>query len=341
MSALAAFKQMTSTPLESPQGSQEIPEFLIRSTLGCSLVIFAILIPFTITNFLFDRLLMVVATLLSCFACGVNVWLGLRGKYSVNVNLFLVAPTGAITITYAVFILGAQGSYWSFLLILAFYFILPEQRAWVVNSITLVFLLPVSWLVLDTPSSLRFSAAIIGTSLFAFISMREINLLHQLLKERAVTDCLTGVYNRSLLVDSLEQALAQFKRLRTPMTIISLDLDYFKSINDQYGHAGGDQVLIEFGALLKARIRKTDKAFRTGGEEFLIIVFNADKALGVQIAEKIRKDANDLRILEGIQFSFSAGVSQLDDDDDVTSWLKRCDIKLYEAKHSGRNRVVS
>lgn len=103
----------------TPRTNIEIPDFLIKTTLGCSLVVIFLLIPFTINNFVQERFIMGLATAAVAVVCSVNVWHGLNGRYSLLVNTYMVTPIGAFTMTYTLLMLGAPGSYWPFLLVLA------------------------------------------------------------------------------------------------------------------------------------------------------------------------------------------------------------------------------
>lgn len=320
--------------------NNEIPDFLIKTTLGCSLIVIALLIPFTINNLLQERYILTLATALIGITCLINVWFGLKGRYSLLVNAYLVAPIGTVSIVYTMTQLGHAGSYWPFLLVLSYYFVLPEKRAWIFNLVTVSIIVPAAWSLLEQPSAARFSAVIIGVSLFAFISMREINILHALLKEKAATDELTGLLNRNLLESSLAHAIAQSQRSDVPMSLIMLDADHFKSINDNFGHAAGDDVLKLLGSLLNSQIRSSDTAFRVGGEEFLILVYKADEKQAATIAENLRRQVENSSILPDQTVTISAGVAELQENMSVSAWMSACDEKLYRAKQGGRNIVV-
>lgn len=317
-----------------------IPDFLIKTTLGCSLIVVVILIPFTINNLLQERYILTLATSLIGITCLINVWYGVKGRYSLLVNAYLVAPIATISIVYTMTQLGHAGSYWPFLLVLAYYFVLPEKRAWIFNLVTVSIIVPAAWSLLEQPSAARFSAVIIGVSLFAFISMREVNILHALLKERAATDELTGLLNRNLLESSLGHAIAQSQRSGVPMSLIMLDADHFKSINDNFGHGAGDDVLKLLGSLFNSQIRSSDTAFRIGGEEFLILVYKADEKQAATIAENLRRQVENSSILPDQTVTISAGVAELQKNMSVSAWMNACDEKLYRAKQGGRNIVV-
>ncbi len=206
---------------------------------------------------------------------------------------------------------------------------------------TVLITIPLAWTVLDQSSAIRFSAVLLGVSLFAFISMREINVLHGLLREQAVTDKLTGLFNRVLLENSLHQAIAQNQRSGVPMSIITFDIDHFKAINDTLGHDRGDTVLKVLGDMLKSRTRASDMAFRIGGDEFLVLYHSTNKPQAIELAEKLRKEMALPTLLPDRQVTISVGVSSLQKGMDAPSWVKTCDKRLYQAKEGGRDRVVA
>ncbi|MBT4160525.1 MAG: GGDEF domain-containing protein [Gammaproteobacteria bacterium] len=317
------------------------PDFLVKTSLGCSLVVLLILIPFTINNFIQDRFVMGLVTSSVAVVALMNIWNGLHGRYSLWVNTYLVTPTATFAIIYAMINLAGPGSYWPILLALAFYFVLPERRAWFFNVLTVLVSIPAAWYVLEQEIAVRFSAVLLGVSLFAFISMREINLLHTQLKEQAVKDKLTGLFNRNLQESSLQQAISQNRRSGLPATIVALDIDQFKAINDSLGHPMGDHVLKGVSDLLQKRIRGSDMAFRVGGEEFIVLLHNTNEDQGATFAEELRQEVEKEKLLPDRQVTVSMGVTSYKDDMDSSSWLKTCDEKLYQAKKSGRNKVVA
>jgi diguanylate cyclase (GGDEF)-like protein/PAS domain S-box-containing protein len=166
------------------------------------------------------------------------------------------------------------------------------------------------------------------------------------LLQLATTDSLTGLPNRRQFLALLEQESARQKRCSEPArSLLMLDLDHFKQINDCHGHAAGDAVLRHFADLVRANLRKTDLAGRLGGEEFAILLIGSDLASASEFAEGLRKEvAADLVEFDGktLRVNVSIGVTQLSAADasaDVT--LARADTALYLAKERGRNRVES
>lgn len=331
---------MSDRESQGENGSGDVPDFLIKSSFGCSVVAALILLPFTVAHFIYDRNQLGMATGAVTLALCFNIRLGLSGRYSSALNTFLVVPGATVAVWYTMLEFGSAGSYWPFLLTLCFYYMLPERRALTFNLAILAVTIPTAWILLDRYHAVRFSAALFGVSLFSYISVREMNRLHGLLRERAVTDALTGLHNRGLLELTLEQAIAQQRRAGVAMTLLSLDIDDFKEVNDSLGHDAGDQALRNLGGLLRRRTRNGDMAFRLGGEEFLVLLHNTDAPNGAKVAEDFRALVERSVLVPDRVVTVSVGVSELEENMDTEDWLKASDEKLYAAKEAGRNRVV-
>lgn len=166
--------------------------------------------------------------------------------------------------------------------------------------------------------------------------------------EMAVTDALTGLHNRRYLDSHLQTLFDRATARRRPLSVMITDLDRFKSINDAYGHDGGDAVLREFARRLRRNVRGIDLACRFGGEEFVVVMPDTEGAVAEKVAERIRADIAQDPFLLGpedgptIPVTISVGVSSmLGSGDSVVAMMKRADLALYEAKNGGRNRVVA
>jgi diguanylate cyclase (GGDEF)-like protein len=158
---------------------------------------------------------------------------------------------------------------------------------------------------------------------------------------RAATDALTGLPNRRAIDDHLKRLLAQAGRSLTPMSAILLDLDHFKEINDTFGHERGDEVLAAVGALMRSELRGSDFAGRSGGEEFIVMVPDTDRAGALRVAEHLRQAMHSLS-LPGVTRAITAsfGVATFPDDAlDGETLMRLADRALYVAKQSGRDRV--
>jgi two-component system cell cycle response regulator len=163
--------------------------------------------------------------------------------------------------------------------------------------------------------------------------------------EMAVTDALTGLHNRRYLDSHLQTLFERAVARRRPLSLMITDLDRFKSVNDTYGHDGGDQVLREFARRLRRNVRGIDLACRFGGEEFVVVMPDTEAAIAEMVAERVRAEIAGLPFPVngvGVPVTVSVGVSSLNwGGDSVADLLKRADIALYEAKSGGRNRVVA
>jgi two-component system, cell cycle response regulator len=163
--------------------------------------------------------------------------------------------------------------------------------------------------------------------------------------EMAITDPLTGLYNRRYMESHLGSLLEQAVSRKKPLTVLVLDIDYFKAINDTHGHDAGDDVLREFSFRIKKSIRGIDLACRYGGEEFVVVMPETDLTVATMVAERLRRRiaTEPFPIQDGarsIEVTISIGISALGRDDTAANILKRADAALYRAKRDGRNRVV-
>ncbi|WP_250654710.1 diguanylate cyclase [Alkalimarinus coralli] len=173
----------------------------------------------------------------------------------------------------------------------------------------------------------------------------ELEEANRRLTELAIKDDLTGAYNRRYFIAQASQHHSYQVRYKMPVSVMMLDIDHFKKINDTYGHQAGDISLVEFASTCQENLRDTDMFSRLGGEEFAISMPGLDLSHAAQTAEKIRSLIEALRIDysddKTINFTVSIGVVEMQKQESLESALSRADKALYTAKRSGRNRVVS
>ncbi|WP_353662176.1 diguanylate cyclase [Hydrogenimonas sp. SS33] len=184
----------------------------------------------------------------------------------------------------------------------------------------------------------------------AIIARREIEVYRMEDEKRrvykmAITDNLTGLYNRYYLEETGTREMAKSKRYEYPVSVLYMDIDHFKKINDTYGHDVGDLVLKRFAALISENLRESDTAYRLGGEEFLVLMPYTDEKRALESAERLRRIVRERGCVdighEHICFTFSAGITDTTEaDHDISRLLKIADDKLYRAKESGRDRIV-
>lgn len=169
---------------------------------------------------------------------------------------------------------------------------------------------------------------------------------HDKLLEQTIRDPLTGLFNRRYLDESLERELSRAKRDNLPLSLLMIDIDHFKRLNDEHGHQAGDEVLKRLGELIRHGARRADLPCRYGGEEFLLVLPNVPSEIAAGRAEKWRRAFEQERISFGeklvLSATLSAGVATYPKDgENCEALVRAADQALYTAKHSGRNRVVA
>lgn len=160
--------------------------------------------------------------------------------------------------------------------------------------------------------------------------------LHQ-----AQTDALTKLGNRHSFNKTLDRLSAAAKRHNRPLSLLMIDIDHFKQINDHYGHSVGDQVIVEVAHNISQIARDADCAFRYGGEEFVVVLDNTDMQGANIAAERLREQVTKILVCENSEkpLSVSIGLASFHSNDSASSLVKRADVALYHAKTKGRNRV--
>ena len=162
---------------------------------------------------------------------------------------------------------------------------------------------------------------------------------NRLLEVLSVTDKLTGLYNRRKLDELLDEELIRARRYKVEVSIIMLDIDHFKRVNDTYGHAVGDEVLIGMAQLLRTHTRDADALGRLGGEEFVVVCRHSNSAACLRTAMKLRESIAAHNFPGVGQVTSSFGIASCRSDDTAATLLGRADAALYRAKDAGRNRV--
>lgn len=206
-----------------------------------------------------------------------------------------------------------------------------------------------AWSELPIPGIFLFGALFvwltIALSLQTAADLRRINLL----EAENITDPLTKVYNRRYLDRRLDEEVARSKRYALSLSVLMLDIDHFKRVNDTYGHQAGDVTLSSVSSLLKSSLRDLDVVARYGGEEFLIICTNTNIHGAALVAERTRKliESHSIEITDGsdvkqtIRITISIGVAELNASiNNKENLVKAADQALYQAKENGRNRIV-
>jgi diguanylate cyclase (GGDEF)-like protein len=199
----------------------------------------------------------------------------------------------------------------------------------------------------DLESLADFAAIVEDEILMRRVDSHNQILINQVerLRMRAFVDALTGVWNRGAILDQLEREMDRARRTDEDLSLVILDIDFFKKVNDTYGHLAGDEVLKEICERLKASVRAYDAVGRYGGEEFVVVYPAADLTQATAQAERLRRAVEEQPFTLGGQphtLTISLGVTSIRGVEDVPEeMLQRADAALYQAKREGRNKVVT
>jgi diguanylate cyclase len=274
------------------------------------------------------------ALVLAMLGVFIHVWRTGRHKLaSLGVTIFYTAGMLA-----TVYLRGVSLVYWVYPTMIAAYFVLRPVVALAINSIGMVALVVIllSQLALVNLATIVVTIALVN--LFAYIFANRTRIQNKELHTAVELDFLTGVGNRR----AMERRLAEHAQERRPhleASLLLLDLDHFKQVNDQYGHAAGDKALIRLAELMRRHTRSSDRIFRYGGEEFAILASGAGLSAASRLAEGLRAAVEAAPLIEGHPITISIGVALMDKTGTPADWLMQADKMLYAAKQGGRNAV--
>lgn len=309
--------------------------------LGFALTVLSLLTPFAINNFVQGRWLLGLGSAAVILIISFNAW-GLRhGRYSPALTQFGLVPVMILFLVLSVRQQGIIGVLWCYPAVVAMYMLLDEKPARWTNLVLVGAVIPQAWLVIDHAIAWRMVVSLGAVSLFTAIFIHVIADQSAKLQALAATDALTGVYNRTFFEHSLDRARELNARTGNAAALLLMDIDHFKKINDELGHAAGDRVLCDFTQRVRDQLRASDLLFRIGGEEFVVLLDGADQPKAQRVAEKLRAAIAGHKMLPDRRVTVSIGVAGLGPDDSTADWLRRADQRLYQAKALGRDRVVT
>ncbi|MGL1903310.1 MAG: diguanylate cyclase [Fibrobacterales bacterium] len=170
---------------------------------------------------------------------------------------------------------------------------------------------------------------------------RELLITNKKLQQLAITDELTQTYNRRNMIDRLRDAFSYSDRYKTDVSVLMVDLDYFKRVNDSFGHNAGDAVLSDVSKVMKEMVRDSDVVGRWGGEEFVLIFPHTNIDGALEVSEKIRRELEERSwAMTQAGVTISGGLVQHQRGEAIDDCINRADILMYKAKEAGRNRIV-
>lgn len=309
-----------------------------RITARTGLVAAALILPFSAFHVSQGRYLLALMDALAAIIFGGNAWALIVRDRPLLPYPALVAAL-ALAVLGSVHLVGGAALHWAFPATMFFYLVLPRRQAHVACALLLLSGSGLSYLHLGFANCVRFVVTAGLTLLLMNVVLGLVGELQQRLITQSLTDPLTGALNRRGLDEALAQAAAQAAN-GEQAALVSFDVDHFKSINDRLGHAGGDVVLREVVKAAQARLRASDRLYRLGGEEFLVLLHAASTADAAELAEALRQGIAQAAALQPNPVTVSVGVSAWRPGLTPDTWLGAVDTAMYQAKRLGRNRVV-
>jgi diguanylate cyclase (GGDEF)-like protein len=255
-------------------------------------------------------------------------------------------PALFLAITYSIgcvaiaYVAGAAGPLWMYAVLLSNFLLVDRMRAAAISACAIAAVAASSLALPELSHKAAFLGSSVVVCLFSFSFAWHADFQRQQLENLAALDPLTGARNRRGMHTDIEIAVAASSRNRKPLALIMFDLDHFKQINDRFGHEAGDNVLVQVASVVRRITRRNDRFFRTGGEEFALLIPDIDVVALHDIAEKIRTTIAREVSCGDTPVTASFGASVLRANESESQWRERADAAMYRAKREGRNRSV-
>jgi diguanylate cyclase (GGDEF)-like protein len=315
-----------------------------RVALQLSVVSAVLLVPFMLAQWVNGNLGLAVAIALVAAILAVNAR-ALQHQRAAPVPFEGLVIVMLLAVVMAVHVLGLKGIFWTYPGLFIVYFLVNRRLALVVSLLFVVMVTVLTYQHLGASVAARVGATLVLTLVMINVVLNVIGELQEALVTQTITDPLTGAFNRRHFDSRLrsltgEGNAAESRRPAPSNALLALDVDHFKTINDRHGHDVGDEVLKAVVALVEQRKRQSDQLFRTGGEEFMLLLAGTTREDALKVAETLRELVAQAPLLAGETVTVSIGVSMQMPGQGGSDWMKRGDQALYEAKRAGRNRVV-
>ncbi len=302
----------------SPVESGEDPLALYRERIlyATATAAAVFLLPFSVNAFVQGTPALGAGIFCAVLLLGIDA-LAIYLKKSPPIPLILLLVPAIPGIGLSLKVQGFFGALWCYPMVLLFTFALSRRMANAGNILLLLVVTALVYHYIGLAYAIRFFVTLTLTIILANITLSIIGELQRRLVDQAIVDPLTGVFNRRHMERCLGDAIERQRRSSAPASLLLVDVDHFKRINDQFG-------------LL----------FRIGGEEFMLLLPDTQEAAAAVVAEQLRASVAESPLLDGRQVTVSIGVGELQPGESLDSWMKHADDALYAAKKAGRNRVV-
>lgn len=315
-----------------------VASFRLQFNLYFGLTTFILLSPFVVNHFIAGRVVMALSTLFIVLIAAVNsVSIYRRKKQPIPFAYFYVLIMA--TLTSGLFLQGESIIYWYYPFAFIVLSSVEHRQARIMLFLSLAILVPTAFYTIDPAIAARFAATYLMVCLLGDVVVALLDRTQQQQAKLAITDPLTGALNRRSMLPEINDAAEGCRRGLGTASLLTIDIDHFKNINDTFGHQAGDDVLKTVVETLLQRKRQLDKLFRTGGEEFTMLTRNLDKDGSIIFADNLRSAVEQSNILDGKPITVSIGVAIYEPEESIDDWIRRADDQMYLAKRHGRNCI--
>jgi diguanylate cyclase (GGDEF)-like protein len=235
---------------------------------------------------------------------------------------------------------GPDQILWAYPAGLAIYYLISAPKAAAINSLSTLLILVLIYDKVSLQEIIVFVITLLAINVFTAVFAIRNKIQKAQLEELSYVDALTGAANKRAFDRHLHLFENKFDRNTNDYSMIFLDIDHFKLINDTHGHPKGDQALQKLASLIQLHLNHGEKLFRVGGEEYVIFPVKLDEAKATEHAENLRKSVIESTLYSELNMTVSIGIASLNENEPMDDWVARTDIALYTAKHEGRNCSV-
>jgi diguanylate cyclase (GGDEF)-like protein len=309
-----------------------------RIMIPVGMTVLVLLTIFAVNNLL-QRRFDVGLVILFAQAVLLVVLQALRQSKPTPVSFGVVVVLMLVAVLVVVVRQGILGAFWGYPVVLICYFMLSRRLALLFSLGILVTLTLFVAYWVSPELSTRVFATLLLTIIMINIVLNVIGELQEALIQQALTDPLTGAFNRRRMEQTLAQVVEQGRRHAPNNMILMIDIDHFKAINDRLGHEAGDRVLQQLVAVINGRKRIVDLLFRIGGEEFILLLLDTNMTDVVMLADDMRLRIEQAPLLQDQTVTVSVGICAQRAGQSADDWIKCADTAMYQAKRNGRNRV--
>lgn len=292
--------------------------------------------PFAILRFMAEEYLVGTIGLALSISTAIIAFFIYKNK-SIRFITLLVMAMCVLGSSILVNLYGESIVKWLYPIMIFMYFVSRPKITLFINLATITSVIPKLYLTLPLIDFLGSTLTLVLANFFSFVFAMRSSKQQDHMFRLAWRDGLTGVRNRR----ALDQRFKDIEDEETPVSLIIIDIDNFKTINDTYGHTKGDDVLIQISHIIQKRIRATDTLYRYGGEEFVIVAINTSIENASMVAEQLRTLIEKHAFIKDHPITVSLGLSELKPEESLSKCFSRGDSALYQAKKTGKNKVCS